>query len=281
MADHSDFELFTSLRYDPSLVQVRARGLSHAGWNWLNYSPLYMLDYHRDRMLQAATHWGWDAAVEVLSGATGLERLEKSVMASLGETQSRSPMKVRVSVTKDGKLSITSAPVPEKSLANLFPRAFPPPETGQNGDPAQDIHTLSRAPEYEVLVDHLGSDRSEHTHFKTTKRVVYDGARQRAKIDLQDLKEVLIVNKANGTIMEGSTSTPYFWRDGRWVTPPVSKEFNLKEGSGGQNGTSRRWALERGLAVEESIPVASLVDGEGCWLSTGVRGFFFGRVRLT
>ena len=238
-----DFELFTSLRYDPALVEVRGRGLNHAGWNWENSSPLYMLDYHRDRMLWAATHWGWDAAVEVLSGESGLERLKDLVMMSLDETQSCSPMKVRISITQDGKLSITFAPTPEKSLANLFPEALPRPSATQNGDAGQGAP--SKSPEYEVLVDDLWSDRSEYTHFKTTQRAVYDGARQRAKINLPDPKEVLIVNKTNGTIMEGSTTTPYFWREGRWVTPAVSKEFDMEKGSGGQNGTSRRWALER------------------------------------
>lgn len=36
----------------------------------------------------------------------------------------------------------------------------------------------------------------------------------------------------------------------------------------------------RRLAVEDTIDVDSLADGEECWLSTGVRGFFPGRVRL-
>jgi len=38
--------------------------------------------------------------------------------------------------------------------------------------------------------------------------------------------------------------------------------------------------LCRGLAVEDDIPVTSLVDGEECWLSNGVRGFMFGRIEL-
>ena len=35
-----------------------------------------------------------------------------------------------------------------------------------------------------------------------------------------------------------------------------------------------------GIAVEGVIPVHSLVDGEECWLSNGVRGFIFGKIRL-
>ena len=74
---------------------------------------------------------------------------------------------------------------------------------------------------------------------------MYDAARERANIRPGVMKEVLVVNRDDQSVMEGSTTTPYFWRDGRWVTPPVSAKFSWKDGSGGQDGTSRRWALER------------------------------------
>ncbi|KAH6641679.1 aspartic peptidase domain-containing protein [Chaetomium tenue] len=238
----NDFQLFTSLRYDPTLLQVSVSKLSYGGWNSVNSSPLYMLDYHRDRMLRAATHWGWNAAVDVLQGDSGLKRIVELVESSIQEDQ-QSPLRVRIAITKDGELSITSGPVPETTLANLFPESLPPPERTEHEGSGQDIP--SKSPGYEILVDTPITTRSEHTHFKTTKRAAYDGARQRAQISLSDLKEVLIVNEANGAVMEGSTTTPYFWRDGRWVTPAVSKEYNLEDGSGGQSGTSRRWALER------------------------------------
>lgn len=237
-----DFQLFSSLRYDPALCQVSGSSLSHAGWNWANASPLYMLDYHRDRMLLAATHWGWDAAVEYLKGEAGLQRLGDRIMSSIGEDK-QSPMKVRVAITKEGELSVTSGVVPATPLANLFPTRLPPPGQIQS-DGSQD-EMPSKTPEWEILVDSSKTARSEHTHFKTTHRPPYDGARQRAQISLPDKKEVLIVNEADGSVMEGSVTTPYFWREGRWVTPAVSKTFSHEDGNGGQNGTSRRWALER------------------------------------
>jgi 4-amino-4-deoxychorismate lyase len=36
----------------------------------------------------------------------------------------------------------------------------------------------------------------------------------------------------------------------------------------------------RGVASEAIISVDSLIEGEECWLSNGVRGFFFGRIHL-
>jgi 4-amino-4-deoxychorismate lyase len=32
--------------------------------------------------------------------------------------------------------------------------------------------------------------------------------------------------------------------------------------------------------MEEAVPVSSLVDGEQCWISNGVRGFIYGKIRL-
>lgn len=34
------------------------------------------------------------------------------------------------------------------------------------------------------------------------------------------------------------------------------------------------------LVVEEEVKVESVVDGEECWLSSGVRGFIFGKIKL-
>ena len=73
--------------------------------------------------------------------------------------------------------------------------------------------------------------------------------------------------------MEGSITTPFFNRCGRWITPA--------ESCGGNLGTTRRWALKQGLCEEghidkNSIQKASL--GDIVLLSNGVRGFGWGRI---
>ncbi len=240
-----DFQLFSSLRYDPALLQIPGSSLSHAGWNFVNSSPLYMLDYHRDRMLSAATHWGWTAVVEVLEGDAGLERLGNYIVSNIGDNV-KTPLRVRVAITRQGELSLVTGPVPKTAPANLFPALLPPPgKTQGSGLEEKSSEGIpSKTPEYEIFVDASRTARSEYTHFKTTLRAAYDGARQRAHIGLPDLKEVLIVSE-EGAVMEGSTTTPYVWREGRWVTPAVSPAYSREKGSGGQNGTSRRWALGR------------------------------------
>lgn len=266
MAD-DDFELVSSLRYDPALLQVPSSGPGHAGWNAARASPLYMLDYHRDRMLRAAAHWGWDSAVDVLSGDAGLDRLASAIMSRVsGGGHERSPLKVRIRITREGQLAVRTGSVPETPLGNLFPSHLPPPEGQQASQPNPNSNSIISIPqkitEYRVLVDSEGITRSEHTHFKTTERAAYESARQRARIDggLPLLNsngattptpptpptEVLVVNRADGAVMEGSIATVYLWRAGRWATPAVSRGgYDPERGSGGQDGTTRRWALER------------------------------------
>lgn len=255
-AVEESFQIFTSLRYDPALLEIPGSALKHAGWNYENASPLYMLSYHRDRLLRAANHWGWDAAVKVLSGEAGLRTLSESILKALGQGQ-EGPLKVRVTVSREGELGVQASLAAERALANLFPERLPTPGIDENGDtlPRKDLV-------YEVISDKQRIRRSEYTHFKTTRRVMYDGARQRAGIAVSDAKEVLIINGDDDSIMEGSTTTPYFRRNGRWVTPPVSSSFTLQDGSGGNDGTSRRWALERYVLSTPPTGLRRLVHGK-------------------
>lgn len=233
----TNFSLFTSLRYDIGLKQVPSSGLEHAGWNYKNESPLYMLDFHRDRLLRAATHWQWKGAINVLSGEEALTNLAQLAEAFVGPDQV-APLRLRIVVTHDGDITFAKFDTPAKSLANLFPEQLPPPGVSS----VENDH--EKIPQYVLLHDNEAITRSEYTHFKTTKREMYDAARKRMCIGPTDNVEVLLINQ-DGFVMEGSNTTPYFWRDGKWVTPPVSGKFSLKDGSGGQDGTSRRWAINR------------------------------------
>ncbi|RSL93415.1 hypothetical protein CEP52_013287 [Fusarium oligoseptatum] len=268
-----EFSLFTSMRYDPKLEKLQQQGLNGEGWNFDNESSLYMLDFHRDRLLRAATHWNWQPAIDRLSGVSGLQSLAQLIGEAIGSPPG-TPLRLRIVVSRERDIKVEKFNVPEAPLENLLPRRLPVPSSGSSSDEPK------KSPNYTLLVDQASTSRSEYTHFKTTKRAMYDAASQRAGISPADLAEVLIINQDDGSVMEGTRTTPYFWRDGRWVTPPISSKFSWDEGSGGQDGTSRRWALERGLAVEQAVNVKSLTDGEECWLSNGVRGFMFATISL-
>lgn len=81
--------------------------------------------------------------------------------------------------------------------------------------------------------------------------------------------EVLIINKG-GEIMEASRFTPYFWRGDKWITPAAA--------CGGNLGTTRRWALEKGLCEEGVVKCGSVKYYEIIVLSNGARGFQAGVV---
>lgn len=234
-----DFQLFTTVRYDPQLIQVASSALwQHAGWNYDHVSPLYMFDLHRDRLLKAAKHWNWEPAVELLSSEHALNHLSKVTLDHVG-SQTEHPVRVKILVSRHGQIKVESGVTKPKAIENLFPLRLPPPaEPLLAKDPQQ-------SPTYSLLLDPLPTAASEFTNFKTTSRAMYDAARQRAVLTLTDPKEVLVVNEETNHVMEGTIFTPYFWRNGRWVTPPVSAQYSLGVGSGGQDGTTRRWALER------------------------------------
>jgi branched-subunit amino acid aminotransferase/4-amino-4-deoxychorismate lyase len=233
-----DFYLFTSMRYDPRLEHIQSCGLGSKSWNFENSSALYMLDFHRDRLLRAATHWKWQAAVDRLSGDSGLLSLASLVSGNV-ETSQQTSLKIKLVVSRQGDIKVEQLKIPDVSLQNLFPARLPHPTRASLDDEPE------RAMVFTLLVDRTATTRSEYTHFKTTKRDMYDAARQRAGITYADPAEVLVIDQCDGSIMEGTFTTPYFWRDGRWVTPPVAAHFSRDEGCGGQDGTSRRWALER------------------------------------
>ena len=117
---------------------------------------------------------------------------------------------------------------------------------------------------------------SLYTSHKTTNRVVYDDARNSllsAKVPGHEslLQEILIMNSSR-EIMEGSLTTPYFFRRGKWITPAVS--------CGGNIGTTRRWALEHDICVEGFIKDEELKEGEVVWMSNGVRGWGWGKLNM-
>ncbi|RYO94046.1 hypothetical protein DL766_004101 [Monosporascus sp. MC13-8B] len=273
-----DFRLFTSLRYDPALIRVPDEGITDAGWNQKS-SVFYMLDFHRDRLQRAAAYWDWASAIEVIAGDGGLKRLEEYLEAVIADLAGV-PHRIKVELSRDGVLSHQISPVAETPLDNLFPEHLPRPGEEAPSAQTQPGRTPSKTPEYEILVDSQHTAKSEFTHYKTTRRAMYDGARVRAGLAPADRKEVLLFNHRDGSVMEGSLTTCYFWRDGKWVTPVVPREYTADRGSGGNDGTTRRWALERGLVAEQDVRASSLVDGEECWISNGVRGFMFGRVKL-
>ena len=289
MALPPDFQLFTSLRYDPLLASLstNTEAWDSSDQNTKFFSPFYIASFHRDRILQAAEYFGWTVAADKIRGYDGFSFFLRKLNEAIDVT-SPQPLKVRVLLSHNGEITIESNPAAKVGEWNLFPVQLPPPKSVQpkmkvspltggaltvgEGDKVHGNPDMDNV--WDIIPDTARTTPSPYTTYKTTNRNMYNAARERVGIkDMAEKKEVLIISDKDGEIMEGSLTSVFFWRDGKWVTPSIS--------SGGQAGTSRRLALEKGFCVEGVVKLDSLVDGEECWISSGVRGFGFGRVRLS
>jgi 4-amino-4-deoxychorismate lyase len=246
----SDIQLYSSLRYDPLLI---ALPINTESWDEKNKgpSPFYILKHHRDRLLQAAEYFGWTGAADAIRGPDGFTQLLKKLNEAVN-TESLNPLKIRVLQSHDGSITVESSPATAVTETTLFPKRIPPPKAASQikvspltggaltvgeGDAVHGDPPMIEA--WDVVPDTVRSMPSPYTSYKTTNRDLYVAARQRVGIkDMAEKKEVLIISEKDGEIMEGSLTSVFFWKDGKWTTPPVS--------SGGQVGTTRRWALEKG-----------------------------------
>ncbi|OJJ48758.1 hypothetical protein ASPZODRAFT_130876 [Penicilliopsis zonata CBS 506.65] len=268
MSTTSAFQIFSSLRYDPALPAETEQPAT--AYPDPRESPYYLLQYHRDRLLNAAREFRWDQAIEFLQQDAGpLARLLDTHIPDTSKA-----WRLRIVVDCNGVCVVEVHPTAPMPPSNLL---VPIPSLPHRLSSPDDI--------WRVYVDSASTVPSEFTTHKTTARDGYTAARQRTGIDSPaELAEVLMVNP-EGEIMEGSITTPYFLARNsgsgqesevgltpRWITPPLA--------SGGNAGTTRRYALKNGFCTEHRILASELVDGEPCWLSNGVRGFLQGVIVL-
>jgi 4-amino-4-deoxychorismate lyase len=246
----TDFQLFSSFRYDPLLASL---SINTEPWDGetKDSSPFYMLPYHRDRMLQAAEHFEWIQAADAIRGSEGFAHLLKKLDEAI-DTRFPTQLKIRSLLSYDGTITIETTPTPAVTEMNLYPKRIPPPKaaarmkvspltggalTVGDNDAVHGDPPMSEI--WDILPDIVRTTASPYTSYKTTSRDMYTAARERVGIkDMAEKREVLLVSEKDGEIMEGSLTSVYFWRNGKWTTPPVS--------SGGQVGTTRRWALQKG-----------------------------------
>ncbi|KAI9844433.1 MAG: hypothetical protein M1838_002191 [Thelocarpon superellum] len=282
------FSLITSLRYDHQLLRCPANddlsGPSRSP------SPFYMLQYHIDRLWEAAANFGWDSLCNRLAepgmaaNMTELLQLQicqfhqNAMRAASDAERELIPLKVRVRFDQTGLMTADYSIMSGVTKEHLFPhprRASPvlrPVGEDKHTPLDSSDHLLSpwaraRVQPWRVYLDPARTWPSPFTRFKTTEREMYSEARARLGIEKSDPAEVILINPW-GELMEGSLMSVYFWRGGRWVTPPIA--------SGGQMGTTRRWMVEHELCDEEIVRITSVVVGEECYLSNGVRGLIPG-----
>ncbi|MCJ1273898.1 hypothetical protein MMC21_001691 [Puttea exsequens] len=256
----SNFDITTAIRSDGVLLRLEdpSSYQKNAG-----VRQFYMLDKHQYRMLAALTAFEWP---QLLSDKISVleQYLARHLEIEYGSSHYKSPLKIRVALSSNGEVAVTSSAVPELRSDSLFPHSLfdlTPPSS------------LNVPATYQVFVSSMVTQPDQFTVHKTSQRVAYDKVRALLPTDASSpevevlLAEILLVN-VESEVMEGSITTPYFLRDGRWVTPASR--------CGGNLGTTRRFALEQALAQEAVITKSSLKLGEEVILSNGVRGFGWG-----
>ncbi|KAK2809057.1 hypothetical protein FQN50_004110 [Emmonsiellopsis sp. PD_5] len=264
-----DFQITTTLRYDPALTHTP----------FLPPSPnpaYYLLPHHLTRLLASATAFNWPAAIALLSQPRPQALTLLTTHCAKHIPDPSRPYRLRILLAATGEITVEATPLPPPSLAPAHTPLLLLPAEHASFDSLD--HCQQQTP-WNIYLDTQPTPPTLFTTHKTTARAAYAAARARAGIDVntgspqQDTspREVLLYNPA-GEVMEGSVTTVYFRRGGRWVTP--------KAGCGGNVGTSRRYALESGVCVEGTVRVGELVGGERVWLSNGVRGFVPGVLRL-
>jgi 4-amino-4-deoxychorismate lyase len=255
-------ELFTTVRYAAHLAsQAENRALG-------TYAPnsFYMFEYHLDRMVAAAVHFKQDNVLNLLQSKDKvleiLERLQNE-LDSLTNGFAGDVQALRVRLVTDpseGIVISSTSPTQEVPMDVLFPARL------DEGRPLD-------SPLYDVFICPHSTSPSPYTRYKTSERSVYTAARLACNLPAQptaDPVEVLLWN-VSGELMEGSLTSVYVKRGGQWVTPPVE--------CGGNEGTTRRWALEKRICIESRVEIDRLEEGETIRLSNGLRGFLWGTVR--
>ncbi|RAR06056.1 aminotransferase class iv [Stemphylium lycopersici] len=268
MSSANEFQLFTSLRYDPLLLQSDEN--SRSILNFVAPSPFYMLAYHRDRMVEAAQHFDFFEVEKRLKDGKALhEELLAETKSEIQKTGKDQPMKLRLLFNKAANLTVEFTPMPAVPLSTLYPPSLDPPKPTTPFTPSpltggaltlnpeaslpSSTSTPPTPPEWKIKLDTAPTPSSPFTLLKTTKREMYDSSRARALPDNPAgpaYREVMLYNEVN-ELTEGTLTSLYLFRGGRWVTPPVgvpSGEFNsdtLKD-DGADEGELRKPFAGRG-----------------------------------
>lgn len=199
---------------------------------------------------------------------------------------SDSVSQLRIAFSADGRLSVTSdGPHPLPATIDRLPRLpymdsvsqLYPKSLSTIADPFPESQYLQPYLRWCVFVSFDKRIPSLFTRHKTSNRFEYDDAfailpASPAPIFYHGIRlqiEILIVND-RWEIMEGCRFTPYFWRRDKWITPAAH--------SGGNLGTTRRWALSMGLCEEGVVQGSSVKHNDIIVLSNGAKGFQAGIV---
>jgi hypothetical protein len=195
-------------------------------------------------MLEAAQHFDFHEVASYLAdGARLHQTLLDKVWEWIKKGGEDGPLKLRLLFDRNGMLEVDIGPLPKVPLSTLYPSSLSPPPSAPARHPADmsspAVHPLtggvlslgptdslnpsSPPPNWVLKLDTAPTPSTPFTLLKTTHRSFYDQSRSRALPSNPShpmLSEVMLFNEVS-EMTEGSMTSLYFFRGGRWVTPPV------------------------------------------------------------
>ena len=196
---------------------------------WTPKDGIFLLGRHIARLAHSARYFGF-----VFDEAAARQRISEAVK------DKRAPQRVRLTLDARGTVQVTATPFESRSAAAVWCFAV------------SDQRTDSTNPIF---------------HHKTSVRDLYDGELQRLH-DLQGADEVVFLNE-RGEVTEGSRSTIFLERNGRWLTPALT--------CGVLDGCLRREMIERAdpIVEERVLTLEDLSTGQ-IWFGNALRGLIRG-----
>lgn len=202
---------------------------------WLPEEGYVFLQEHLDRLMASAGYFFFPAKRDEIYRQL-LARLQVAGSKAQGpKTRNQKPMRVRLTLNKDGVFKITVSPL-IKVVA----------------DEKTDRIAFS---------GHLVDPDDVFLYHKTTNRQMYNQERQVA--EEQGLYEMLFTN-TRGEVTEGTISTLFVEKNGKLYTPSLA--------CGLLPGVYRKYMLESGRAEELVLTVADVRSADNLFMANSVRG---------
>lgn len=247
--DNSQFELLSTMRYDPQLYTGGLPLIEAINEEVLHRSFFFLLKYHVKRLNDSRDFFEFNK-VGHLTTKVLLEHVSKA-LEGLDELKF-GPIRIQILVNDAGIFHINPTPA-------LFPMNL----------------NMDCPVTWTAYLDNEATLSTPFTSFKTSKRDAYNAARKRMIPEGSINTDVILVN-TQGNISESSIANVALLRPAKnpvtekmemvWVTPPLA--------DGCIEGCGRRWLMDADKLVESVISLKTVVDGETVLEFNAMRGVF-------
>jgi para-aminobenzoate synthetase/4-amino-4-deoxychorismate lyase len=215
---------------------------------WQLEKGYFLLKYHMERLQDSARYFHFCYDPEEVRGC--LEETAAELSVDVKNKERTGQWRVRLLLHRDGRLEISSVPLPE-----------PEPDVADS---------VSEEPAQVIFSQEQVDARDPHRFHKTTRRELYTREFQRATE--QGCYDILFTNTAE-EITEGAITNIFLrlQKNERLLTPPAH--------CGLLAGTYRRMLLEQGKAIEQVLRREDLLKAEELYVANSVRGLVPVRLR--